>query len=98
MANSKLDHLQQWLQDHGIRWDRTAVSLRGGAPAETSFSVLALLGIPEGDTLCEIPKNAVLSVRNSAAADIIETEQLGGGLGLILAIMFELSLGAESTW
>lgn len=37
-------------------------------------------------------------MRTSAAADLLQAEQLGGGLGLIFAVMFEWSLGEESQW
>ena len=37
-------------------------------------------------------------MRTSAAADLLQAEQLGGGLGLIFAVMFEWSLGKESQW
>ena len=83
---------------NGIAWDHAAVSISGGKHENEGFSVLATQDIVEGHALCEIPKVAVLSVRNTAAAEIIEAEQLGGGLGLILAIMYELSLGAASKW
>lgn len=83
---------------NGVTWDRTTVSISGGVSENEGFSVYAAKNISEGHTLCEIPKDAVLSVRNTAAAEIIETEQLGGGLGLILAIMYELSLGVASKW
>ena len=94
----KLDRLQPWMHDNGIEWDRATVSVRGGTSQEPGFSVRAMLDISEGHTLCEIPKSVVLSVHNTAAAEIIKTEQLGGGLGLILAIMYELSLDAVSKW
>lgn len=95
---SKLDTLQHWMRANGIAWDRTAVSVSGGVSKSEGFSVYAVKDIAETHALCEIPKDAVLSVRNTAAAEIIETEQLGGGLGLILAIMYELSLGVASKW
>ncbi|KAL0040401.1 hypothetical protein WJX77_006166 [Trebouxia sp. C0004] len=69
----------------------------GPAALHVTF-VAAARDVPEYDTLCEIPKEAVLSVRNSAIANLIEEEQLGGGLGLILSIMYEVSIGARSKW
>lgn len=98
LLEPRLDKLQQWMRANGIAWDRAAVSISGGMSDNEGFSVYATKDIAESHTLCEIPKDAVLSVRNTAAAEIIETEQLGGGLGLILAIMYELSLGVASKW
>ena len=95
---SRLEKLQEWMLANGIAWDRTVVRIGGGEHESEGFSVYAREDIAEGHTLCEIPKDAVLSVRNTAAAAIIETEQLGGGLGLIFAVMYELSLGAASKW
>ena len=99
MSNaSRLVKLQDWMLANGIAWDRAAVHITGGKHENKGFTVQAKQGIAEGHALCEIPKDAVLSVRNTSAAGIIETEQLGGGLGLILAIMHERSLGAASKW
>jgi hypothetical protein len=54
--------------------------------------------IGEGEQLCTIPKAACLSIRTTELADVIETEQLGGGLGLVLAVLHEMSLGEASKW
>lgn len=97
-SNSKLDGLEAWLHDNGIVWNPSTVTLCGGTDGEVGFAVAAARDVPEHDTLCEIPKEAVLSVRNSAIANLIEEEQLGGGLGLILSIMYEVSIGARSKW
>lgn len=97
-SKSKLDGLQKWMHAHNIAWSASTVTLTGGTNDTDDFAVNAARDIAEHDTLCEIPKDAVLSVRNSAIADLIEEEQLGGGLGLILAIMYEVSIGAQSKW
>ncbi|DBA84491.1 TPA: hypothetical protein ACH3X1_006110 [Trebouxia sp. C0004] len=99
-SNSKLDGLEAWMHDKGIVWNSSTstVTLCGGTNGELGFAVAAARDVPEYDTLCEIPKEAVLSVRNSAIANLIEEEQLGGGLGLILSIMYEVSIGARSKW
>lgn len=54
--------------------------------------------IAEGERLCTIPKAACLSIRTTQLADVIEAEELGGGLGLVLAVLHEMSLGEESKW
>ena len=52
----------------------------------------------EGEQLCVIPKAACLSCRTTELSDVIEAEELGGGLGLVLAVLHEMSLGEESKW
>lgn len=52
----------------------------------------------EGERLCTIPKAACISIRTTELADVIEAEELGGGLGLVLAVMHERSLGSQSKW
>ena len=97
-SNSKLNGLEAWMHNNGIVWNPSTVTLCGGINGEVDFAVAAARAVAEHDTLCQIPKEAVLSVRNSAIADLIEEEQLGGGLGLILCIMYEVSIGARSKW
>ena len=82
----------------GFVWNASNIKLCGGRDGSGPFAVEACCDIAEGDTLCEVPKSAVLSMRNSAIADLIEQEQLGGGLGLILAVMYEASIGHKSKW
>jgi len=45
-----------------------------------------------------IPKEAVLSIRNTAIAEIIADEHIGGGLGLSLTVLFEICQGEKSPW
>jgi SET domain-containing protein 6 len=54
--------------------------------------------VAEGERLCTIPKAACISIRTTELADVIEAEELGGGLGLVLAVMHERSLGSQSKW
>ena len=58
----------------------------------------AARAIGAGEQLCTIPKAACLSIRTTELADVIEAEQLGGGLGLVLAVLHEMSLGETSKW
>lgn len=52
-----------------------------------------------GDLLAIIPKTAVLSAVNTEAADILDRSNLGGGLALIFAIMYERHvMGSKSRW
>lgn len=95
---SQLDGLLSWLSDKGVTWDAQKVDIRGGKNGAAPFAVFAHRDIDDSEALCDIPKSTVLSVKNTAIADLIEHEQLGGGLGLILAIMFECSIAEESAW
>lgn len=58
----------------------------------------AVRDIAEGERLCTIPKAACISVRTTELADVIEAAGLGGGLGLVLAVLHEMSLGQRSKW
>ncbi|CAE7313061.1 RKM3 [Symbiodinium microadriaticum] len=56
----------------------------------------------DSDSICEvlakIPKSAVLSIRNTAAAKVIEQEGLDLDASLRLAIATEVALGSRSRW
>lgn len=93
-----LRSLLTWLQSNNITWHQDIVDIRGGDNGTAPFAIFAKQSIVGNESLCKIPKDVVLSVKNTKIADIIEAEQLGGGLGLILAIMFEYSIGDKSKW
>ena len=84
-----------WLKSAVISLDTSLVELR---PIDGGLGVFAVQDLCEGQKLCEIPKTAVLSVQNTGIADIMEQHRIRGGLGLIIAIMYELSIGKESFW
>lgn len=63
-----------------------------------AWGVFAASAISEGDVLCTIPKGSILSIRTSAAVEMLMAEHLGGGLGLIVAVMYERALGEGSEW
>lgn len=63
-----------------------------------AMGVWAVRDIKEGESLCRIPKKALLSIRNTEASDIIEEEDLGGGLGLVFAVLYEMCLAEKSRW
>lgn len=44
---------------------------------DSSFYVQAVKAFTEGDIAATIPKDAILSIRNTAIADIIQDEELG---------------------
>jgi hypothetical protein len=63
------------------------------------IAVYATRRIAEGEPLACIPKAAVLSVVNTAAADILRSSELRGGLALIFAVLYEIHvMGKQSRW
>lgn len=92
---SQVTRLTTWLKSAGISWNEDLIQLR---PGRTGLAVFALQKIQEGQKLCDIPKSSVLSVKNTEIANILENHKLGGGLGLIIALMYELSIGEKSVW
>lgn len=89
----------RWMKSEDVECsDALHISLSvesGGAP---SISVKALCDLMEGDVVATIPKRSCLTVRTSAASHIVEEAQLGGYLGLSVALMYERSLGPQSKW
>jgi hypothetical protein len=83
-----------------IEWEDSVVRFGSGADAcpGDAFGVWAAADIKSGDTLCTIPKTALLSIRNEGITDILETERFNGGLGLALAVMYEQGKGKSSKW
>lgn len=84
-----------WLRSAGVYWNESLVVLR---PIDGGLGVFAVQDLCEGQKLCEIPKKAVLSVQNTGIADLLEYHRIRGGLGLIIAIMYEISIGQKSFW
>ncbi|KAK9835816.1 hypothetical protein WJX74_008600 [Apatococcus lobatus] len=65
---------------------------------DRGWCIYALAAIPESTVLSTIPKSALLSVRNGALADVLEQEKIGGGPGLIAAMLHEQQKGDKSEW
>lgn len=62
------------------------------------IAVIAMSDLKEGEVISVIPKSACLTIKNSAAREMIEAAGLDGILGLAVAIMYEKSLGEDSKW
>lgn len=60
--------------------------------------MVALQDLSDGQKLCDIPKQAVLSVQNTGIAALLDQHMIRGGLGLVIAIMYEMSIGKKSYW
>lgn len=84
----------------GITWDSSLISIvdTSHGCSGLALGVIAASDIREGDSLCIIPKHACISIRNTPINDLIEEEELGGGLGLVLAVLHEMSLNQSSKW
>jgi SET domain-containing protein 6 len=97
---STLAEFEAWMRGAGIRWDAAAVALVAGAAGcgGAAVGVHALADIPPGAQLCSIPKSACLTPLTTSIADLLQREQLGGGLALTVALAHERSLGAASAW
>ncbi len=97
---SQLSQLESWMESRGIRWNKDLIKLVDDSRgcSGLALGVQAVVNVPEGASLCEIPKAACISIRNTAISDVIEQENLGGGLGLVLAVLHEMSLGGQSDW
>jgi SET domain-containing protein 6 len=92
--------VESWLRGAGVSWDADAVAIVDNAQgcSGPALGIRAARDVQEGQRLCTIPKAACLSTRTSSMADLIDAERLGGGLGLVVAVMHEMSLGEESKW
>ncbi|KAJ3320412.1 hypothetical protein HDV06_005335 [Boothiomyces sp. JEL0866] len=90
---SKLEKLKEFFKSNNITYEKIEIISN-----DQGFSVRATEDLEEGIKVCSIPKESVLSIRNTACADILEENELGGVLGLAIAIMFEASLGEKSPW
>ncbi|KND02469.1 protein-lysine N-methyltransferase [Spizellomyces punctatus DAOM BR117] len=101
-AAKTLAILEEWFKSHRVVYDEHAIQLkpnvRGAVADGPAFGVIAKMNLLEGDTVCTISKDAVVSVKNCGIADIIEEAEIGGVFGLAFALMYELSLGARSPW
>lgn len=98
-AGPLLPGITAWLKDAGVWWDENAIAIKEDiSDAGSSLSIWANDALPAGHHLCTIPKDACLSVRSTSCSDMLEKEELFSGLGLVIAVMHERALGADSRW
>jgi hypothetical protein len=88
-----MDQIQQFFAQNGITTNGISIQTN-----EFGYFVQAEKDLKVGDIVARIPKDSVLSVRNTAIADVIEEIEYGGVLGLCLAVLYEMSLGEKSPW
>lgn len=95
-----LESFEHWLDSQGVRLNRECVRLvsHTSTCGGLGLAVFAEKDIVPSDVLCRIPKAACLSIRTASCAKLIRKKRLGGGLGLVLAVMAERALGDQSKW
>eukprot|EP00890_Picochlorum_soloecismus_P005116 jgi/Picsp_1/5605/NSC_02964-R1_set domain-containing protein len=84
------------MESVGIEWNGDSIKFDGDGPG--SLRILSLDDIQTGQGLASIPKDACLTVYNTEISDILAEEELGGGLGLVIAVWLEKQLGSKSKW
>ena len=91
---------QLWLERVGITFAKNLITISSedSLGHGNGIRVAAKNGVHKGDVLCVIPKSSILSVRTTGIADILEKENYDGGLGLTIALMYEVGLGRASAW
>lgn len=93
-----LTDLLTFFSDNEIWFDSKLMGIYGSPKTDVGLSVRSKSNIPKNTILCKINKDSVLSIRTSAISDLIEENGLGGGLALVLCLMFEFSQGFKSPW
>lgn len=98
LACAKLDVVRQVLDTLSIQL-QPCIEIRHVPDEAEHIGVYATRDIAEGEPLGCIPKESALSVVNSAAADILQSSELRGGLALNFAILYEQHvMGPQSKW
>ncbi|PIA47191.1 hypothetical protein AQUCO_01400106v1 [Aquilegia coerulea] len=93
----RLRAFKRWMNSQKLEWSSTTLELVDNG-IEEGILVKAICDLNEGDVIAKIPKNACLTIKTSAAREMIEDAGLAGSLGLSVAVMYEKSLGEESLW
>lgn len=90
---------KRWMKCQGIECsDALHLAIAKGSAESLSVSVEALCDLRLGDVVGRIPKQSCLTVKTTGAHQLIEESQLGGNLGLSIAVMYEKSIGPQSPW
>lgn len=99
-AKLKLESFKEWMSLMRITWNAQVISFIADAPhcSGLALAIVTNHDVEEGKELCTIPKAACISTKTTGIADIIEAEEIGGGLGLVIATMYEKALGPASKW
>lgn len=99
------DILSFWLRQNGVEWNTQAIELHiinnhnaAANSNQSSMMIRSKTAIAKGSTLAIIPKSIILSARNSAIGSLLKKNRIGGGLALVLVVMYEISLRDQSKW
>ncbi|CAL1381147.1 unnamed protein product [Linum trigynum] len=88
----------RWMKSQGFQWTDGLEFVDRSEGGGGGVSVKAVRDLREGEAVAAIPKAACLTVKNSGASELIESADLGGFLGLSVALMYEKGLGESSPW
>jgi SET domain-containing protein 6 len=88
---------KRWMRDNGIEYS-DSLQLCIGQGSVSGIGVRALGDLKVGDIIATIPKKACFTIGTSALSHMIEEAELGGALGLVVALMYERSKGTNSPW
>ncbi|KAL0476751.1 N-lysine methyltransferase [Acrasis kona] len=89
-----LDYLNSWMEKKGITWKQSIIVRKDAS----GHSVFATRDLKEDEIVCTVPKTAILSRKTSPLRDIIDEEELAGGMALTLCLMYEMTLKKKSEW
>jgi hypothetical protein len=79
--SARLRAFESWMRKQSISWDQVDLVESLQHCSGLALGVVAVCDIQEGHTICVIPKEACLSIRTTAIADLLKQERLGGGEG-----------------
>ncbi|KAG7674859.1 hypothetical protein Ndes2526B_g07697 [Nannochloris sp. 'desiccata'] len=104
--SSTVAEFESWMRFVGIKWNSEAITITDTTSTASTLlcgglalGITAARDIKEGDELCRLlPKSACICPLTCSIADILEKEELNSGLGLVVAVMHESSLGTDSKW
>lgn len=91
----RLRAFKRWMASQGIE---CSDALHLTEIPHQGFAVKALCFLSNGDLVATIPKLSCLTIRTSAASQLIKDASLDGYLALAVALMYERSLGDCSAW
>ncbi|CAM6058757.1 unnamed protein product [Sphagnum tenellum] len=94
----KLRAFIRWMRENGIEYSDALAFHEGDKTVAADIGVKALYDLKEGDLIATIPKEACLTVKTSQAAAMLDEAELGGDLGLAVAVMYERSKQQFSKW
>ncbi|KAI5074762.1 hypothetical protein GOP47_0010723 [Adiantum capillus-veneris] len=99
-ARRRLRSFLRWMTSWGIQISDGLEIVEGvnNGISCGEFGVRAAYDFQDGDAIAFIPKDACLTLRTTGAAHTLDKAQLGGGLGLVVALMYERSRGEASPW